>query len=251
MAKKRRKVNRKPKKEETPKEEEEEVNVENIVGEERVVSVEEVKPNTFNYNKQSDFIFEKMRKSLQEFGFVDPILVRSANEKGPLGFLEVIGGEHRLKAATDMGYTQVPVRDIGAVSDAQAKKLCIVLNETKGRPDNDALASLISSLNEEVGLKELDVLPYDESEMAAFLDIGAENDDWDTDFDDFEDDTPSPTNTKETLVAVMGILEVSKKKEKFLIAQYRSALEAMAMENKPVRAFEKMISDTIKRYNNA
>lgn len=244
MAKKKRTLRRNTK-EDTP--------VAHIVGTDKIVPIEQVRPNTFNYNKQTDFIFEKMKKSLQEFGFVDPILVRSGNDEGAFEFYEVIGGEHRLKAAERLGYTEVPIRDIGSISDVQAKKLCIVLNETKGRPDNDALSSLIVSISEEVGTDGLEVLPYDDYELDAFMNIGL--DDWGAGDDDLGDglgdEDSGDKKNKKTIMSVMGLLDISKKKEDFLIAQFESVVEVMVMQGKPIRALEKMLSDAIRKYGNS
>ena len=140
-----------------------------IRGEYKVVPLAHIKPAPHNYNKQSDFIFEKLKKSIQEFGFSDPIDVRSGNEDGKFEQYEIVGGEHRWSAAAALGMTNVPVNDLGIMSDSAAKKLLIVLNETKGRPNNDQLALLVSELKTE-GVN-LDVLPYEASELESMTNM--------------------------------------------------------------------------------
>jgi ParB-like chromosome segregation protein Spo0J len=140
-----------------------------IRGQYKVVSLSEIKPAPHNYNKQSDFIFEKLKKSIQEFGFSDPIDVRSGNEHGKFDQYEIVGGEHRFNAALSLGMTEVPINDLGVMKDSAAKKLLIVLNETKGRPNNDQLALLVSELKTE-GV-DLDVLPYEASELESMTNM--------------------------------------------------------------------------------
>ena len=132
-----------------------------IAGKQLTVALTKLAPNNFNYNEQTDFVFEKTKKSLQEFGFVDPIVVRKLGSK-----YEIIGGEHRWRAAKEVGFTEVPIMDLGTITDGAAKKLCIVLNETKGRPNTDALAAIISDLTKE-GI-DMEVLPYTDDELTAF-----------------------------------------------------------------------------------
>lgn len=146
-----------------------------LVGEDKVVSLTEVKPNPWNYNEQSDFMFEKLKLSIKKFGFIDSITVRSSNENGPLGHYEIIGGEHRHKAANELHINKVPIKDVGMMTDADLQQLMIVLNETKGRPNNDQLATIIADLDK-AGIA-LDVLPYDKTELESLINMGEFN--WD------------------------------------------------------------------------
>jgi len=141
-----------------------------VRGKSLTVSVDDIHANKWNYNTQSDFIYEKMKQSISRFGFVEPIVCRSSNDKGALGFYEIIGGEHRLKAAKELGFNKIPIIDIGALPDATAQKLMIVLNETKGRPDQDQLAAIISQLDS-AGV-DLDELPFDKAELESFVSMG-------------------------------------------------------------------------------
>jgi len=131
------------------------------------VSVTELRPNPWNPNKQSEFIFERERASIKEFGFVDPVTVRVV--PGVPGF-EIVDGEHRFRAAIAEGYSNITVINLGEIPDAHAKRLTVVLNETRGEPDTTLMADLIKSLrDEDVDL--LAVLPYSDQELKRFLDI--------------------------------------------------------------------------------
>jgi hypothetical protein len=129
------------------------------------IDVEKIKPNPWNPNVQSAFTFEKELNSIKEHGFIDPITVRG---KGP-GY-EVIDGEHRLKAAIQLGFTKIPCNNLGKVSDAIAKQLTLITNDTKGKNDHNKLAALLKGLSEEVGADELiKNLPYQENTIRDLL----------------------------------------------------------------------------------
>ena len=143
-------------------------------GDYKIVPIDQIRPNKWNYNEQSDFIFEKLGISIKKFGFVEPLIVRSANQDGPLGYYEILGGEHRYKRARQDGATELPVIDVGKMKDISAKKLLINLIDTKGRPNPDQLSILIAGLKAE-GV-DLTDLPFDQTEIDSFLE--AQNFDW-------------------------------------------------------------------------
>ena len=111
-----------------------------VSGEYSVVSIDTIQGNPRNPNKQNNFIFSKLVASISEYGLNDPIIVRRIADEGVM--YEVIGGHHRLKAAQKLGMTSVPIVDLGEMSDVKADRLMIVLNETKGAPDADALPEM-------------------------------------------------------------------------------------------------------------
>lgn len=107
-------------------------------------------------------MFQREIASIEAFGFVDPITVR---ESGP-GF-EIIDGEHRWRAATQMGIELIPVWSLGQVPDEIAQQLTIVLNETRGEPKPERLAALVRSLSERVEEQRLRaVLPFSAERFA-------------------------------------------------------------------------------------
>lgn len=126
--------------------------------------IHELHPNDWNPNKQSHFMYEREKRSIKKFGFVDPITVRRVE-----GQLEIVDGEHRWRAAKDLGLTAVSVTDLGEVSIVQAKALTDVLNNLKGNPDAYRQNQLIEDiLAAEPELK--DVLPYTEAQLAQYVD---------------------------------------------------------------------------------
>ncbi len=136
-----------------------------IAGKTVTVSTELIDENPKNPNKESKFVFAKLVASIREFGFVDPLIVR---EKGAR--FEVIGGAHRLRAARELGMPEVPIVNMGVVTDLIANRLLIVLNETKGSSDQDSLAALVASIREEGGEEAIQILPYTDAQLADLLD---------------------------------------------------------------------------------
>jgi hypothetical protein len=118
------------------------------------------------------FEYAKLLESMQRFGFTDPLTVRSRSGK-----LQLIDGEHRLRAARDLGLSSVPYFDVGEISDDEAKALGIVLNELKGRHDPRVLGDLLKDLLERSSPEEMLVgMPFTTEALEGL--IG--NFDWST-----------------------------------------------------------------------
>ncbi len=69
---------------------------------------------------------------------------------------------------------EIPCVNLGCVPTAQAKKLTIILNETRGRAEKQKLSSLLAGIAEEakMSIGQLQVgLPYHEQELTEFLEL--------------------------------------------------------------------------------
>ena len=128
--------------------------------------------NPWNPNSMDDFMFRKTVASLDRLDFAAPVVVR---EKGD--YYEIIDGEHRVKAAVELGMERIPIWNLGDISDAHAKQLTVVLNETKGTADREKLGGLLRDLlSSESTAELLEVLPYAKADFEALLDVP--NFDW-------------------------------------------------------------------------
>jgi ParB/RepB/Spo0J family partition protein len=155
-----------------------------IKGEYIEAPINRVFENTWNYNVQDDDMFTKQKNSLEKFDFVQPIVVREI----PEGY-EIVNGAHRYRAAQELNMPTVPVWNVGVVSDAYAQQLTIMLNELKGRPNVDNLASLIAGLDAQLGREEIvQNLPY--SAQAIDDMINTLEFDWKT-FEAEDDEVPT------------------------------------------------------------
>lgn len=106
--------------------------------------VQTIRPADYNPRSISDSEMGALMRSISEFGFVDPILVRREDRT-------VIGGHQRLEAAKRLGMTEVPVIELD-VDEGQAKALNIALNRISGEWDVPKLAELLEILPDELAV---------------------------------------------------------------------------------------------------
>ena len=116
-------------------------------------------PNPWNTNHFAPDIEKKLDASIQKNGMFKAIVVREL----PTGELQILGGEHRAQSAVRVGLTEVPVSNLGQISDKQAKEISVLDNTRYGHDDSAQLAKLL----EEIGsMEDLSaILPYTDAEM--------------------------------------------------------------------------------------
>lgn len=128
-----------------------------------------LRPNTWNYNRQSEGVFAKLVAAIRRHGFTKPVVVRSV--RGVPGH-EVVDGEHRWRAAVSLGIPEVPVIDLGPISDERARELTVVMNELAGQADEARLGELLRATAAEATAAELAaVMPFSAPEMGAYLEL--------------------------------------------------------------------------------
>lgn len=128
------------------------------------VEVANLRPNPWNTNSVGAQNFEKLKGSIEKLGFFKPILARELDG----GIFEILGGEHRWRAAMEQGISTVPVISVGKINDLVAKQISLVDNERYGEDDQVALQRLIEEIQSEIDYRLSDIAPYDD-EMAATL----------------------------------------------------------------------------------
>lgn len=120
----------------------------------KILPVSVLKPAEYNPRKKlkpGDKEYEKIKASIQEFGFADPLVVNSD--------MTIIGGHQRLTVAIDLGYTEVPCAIVD-VDKVREKALNIALNKITGAWDEDMLTDLLKDLEAsefDLGLTGFDV----------------------------------------------------------------------------------------------
>ena len=88
--------------------------------------------------KPGDAEYEKLKRSLEEFGYVEPVIW---NER--TGY--VVGGHQRLKVLRQLGETEIDCVIVD-LSEAQEKALNIALNKINNNWDNEKLNALLEDL---------------------------------------------------------------------------------------------------------
>ena len=108
----------------------------------KVLPVIDLKPAAYNPRKKlkpGDPEYEKIKKSIAEFGFADPLVVNAD--------MTIIGGHQRLTVATDLGYTEVPCAVVD-VDKTREKALNIALNKITGAWNESLLADLLKDIQD-------------------------------------------------------------------------------------------------------
>ncbi len=91
--------------------------------------------------KPGDPEFEKLKRSITEFGYVELIVINVANNN------TVISGHQRLAVLKDIGETEVECVVV-ELNDADEKALNVAMNKVSGDWDTQKLADLMDSLKE-------------------------------------------------------------------------------------------------------
>ena len=104
------------------------------------LQIDSLVPAEYNPRKKlkpGDSEFEKIKNSINEFGYVDPIIVNRD--------LTVIGGHQRISVLKTLGYTEIDCVIID-VDKTKEKALNIALNKISGEWNKELLADLIKDL---------------------------------------------------------------------------------------------------------
>jgi hypothetical protein len=99
-------------------------------------------PNPWNTNVVSPDNEAKIDASLKRLGMFKPIVVRTLTD----GTLQILGGAHRRDSAIRLAMPDVPVINLGVISDKKAKEIGLVDNGRYGNDDSIGLAQLLDEL---------------------------------------------------------------------------------------------------------
>lgn len=100
------------------------------------VSVGKLRSAAYNPRKQlkpGDAEYEKLKRSITEFGYVEPVIWNKTTGN-------VVGGHQRLQVMKDLGHTEVDCV-IVELDDQREKALNVALNKIQGEWDKDKLSS--------------------------------------------------------------------------------------------------------------
>ncbi|XCB30896.1 DNA methyltransferase [Arcanobacterium hippocoleae] len=125
--------------------------------------IAELKPAAYNPRKElkpGDAEFEKLKRSIDEFGYVELVVVNAANDN------TVISGHQRLKVLEDLGHNTVDVIVV-ELDETREKALNIALNKISGDWDQDKLALLIADLD--ASDFDAELTGFDDAEIAQLI----------------------------------------------------------------------------------
>jgi ParB-like chromosome segregation protein Spo0J len=130
-----------------------------------------IHPNPWNPNRITERTRSAISESLETYGQIAPLIVRPHPDIE--GDFQIVDGEHRFSATE-----REVLCNVIEANDEEAKKLTIILNETRGSADKMDLSSLLADLSISLDISELLVgLPFSEQELEELIAIG--NYDWD------------------------------------------------------------------------
>lgn len=141
----------------------------------KMVSVDQLVPYVNNARTHSPEQINKIRASLREFGFVNPLIIDRDNN--------VIAGHGRLVAAKAEGYTEVPCVFVDEMTEAQKKAYILADNRMAldAGWDDDLLKVELEALQDldfDLGLT-----GFDEKEIADLFAVDGGSEVEDDDFD--------------------------------------------------------------------
>jgi ParB-like chromosome segregation protein Spo0J len=151
-----------------------------------LIPIHKINPAPYNPRKDlqpGDPDYEKLKRSISEFGFVEPLIwnQRTGN---------LIGGHQRFKILQESGRTEVEC-SIVDLDPEREKTLNIALNKIEGDWDDEMLAALLQELDQD--LQELAGFDQDEvDKLLSQFDFKEEDGDYsgkELDLGDFSDDS--------------------------------------------------------------
>ena len=123
-----------------------------------------------------DAEYQKIRRSIEEFGYVDPIIV---NEDGT-----IIGGHQRATVLADLGYEEVDVVVVD-LDKQREKALNIALNKITGEWDELKLKDLLLDLD--LGDYDISLTGFEQNDLTELVDkLAIEPEAVDDDFNEDE-----------------------------------------------------------------
>ena len=127
------------------------------------IPVSRLNPAAYNPRvelKSGDIEYEKLKRSIAEFGYVEPVIWNRQTGN-------VVGGHQRLTVMKDLGMTEIDCVVVHIENPQEEKALNIALNKAVGEWEDQSLASLLLDL-QETGYN-LGLMGFDDEEIDALL----------------------------------------------------------------------------------
>ena len=158
--------------------------------------VTELLPAEYNPRKDlkpGDPEYEKLKRSLEQFGYVEPVIWNKTTGR-------VVGGHQRLKVLQDLGETEIECV-IVELSEEKEKALNIALNKISGEWDTEKLGLLIADLQ---GADfDVSLTGFDQNEIDDLFKDSVKDGIHDDDFD-VEEELKKPAVTKAGDIWTLG-----------------------------------------------
>lgn len=124
----------------------------------RLLPLSKIVKADWNYKKEDATLTKKLVANIKRNGQVENVLVRQL--KGDR--FEMVNGNHRHDALSELGHRNVVVCDLGKISKAAAMRIAIETNETRFESDFVKLSGMVKEMKLEFAEDDLlSTLPYD------------------------------------------------------------------------------------------
>lgn len=122
------------------------------------VFLKELHPALYNPRvdlQPEDLEYQQIKRSIEEFGYVDPVIINSDNT--------IIGGHQRVKVLQEMGYSTIDVIQVD-LDKVKEKALNVALNKIEGKWEPQKLDSILQDLK---GLEfDISITGFNEIDLA-------------------------------------------------------------------------------------
>jgi len=128
----------------------------------RTVPIEDINPAPYNPRKDlrpGDEEYEKIRKSIEEFDLVEPLVWNDYNKR-------LVGGHQRFKVLKGKGIKEVEVSVVHIEEEKREKALNLALNKVQGEWDDEKLRVVLTELNDGI---HLDMAGFDEIDLEKMV----------------------------------------------------------------------------------
>lgn len=131
------------------------------------IPLKQLKEASWNSNQMDEDMLNRLKESLARYGLVEPLVVKPLND-----VYEVLSGNQRFKAITEIGFESVPCV-IVKLNDSEAMLLAQALNGIRGQDDlaikGSVLKSILANIPES---KVLSLLPETTESLRSLSSIG-------------------------------------------------------------------------------
>lgn len=145
----------------------------------KVIRFADIVPDDYNPRKaltKNDVEFERIKNSLTEFGYIEPIVYNSRTG-------HIVGGHQRVTVMQHLGMSEAEMSVVD-MTEREEKLLNLRLNKIKGRWDYDKLEELLSGFTMEEAL----LTGFGSEELAVMLAKGDDFNEYMEQYDDSYDD---------------------------------------------------------------
>lgn len=128
----------------------------------QTLKLSELNPAKYNPRKKlkpGDAEYEKLKRSIEEFGYVEPVIWNKQTGN-------VVGGHQRLKVLLDLGQTEIDCVVVD-LDPQREKALNLALNKIQGEWDETKLAHLMADLD--AGAFDVSLTGFDAAEIDELL----------------------------------------------------------------------------------